>query len=123
MPIATTSLISTAHLRAAGRGIAGADTDDLRGFLGALNERGFKASSLARRLSAVRQLYRFLYAEGIRSDDPAAVLEGPKRGRNVPKVSDDRRSRRAAGAGAQGHGGRDEAAGDALARGAAPVPA
>ena len=75
-----------AHLHAAGRGIAGADTGDLRGFLGALNERGLKASSLARRLSAVRQLYRFLYAEGKRSDDPAAVLEGPKRGRNVPKV-------------------------------------
>ena len=75
-----------AHLRAAGRTIAGADTDDLRGFLGRLAERGFKASSLARRLSAVRQFYRFLYAEGKRSDDPAAVLEGPKRGRTLPKV-------------------------------------
>ena len=76
----------TAHLRAAGRTIADADTDDLRGFLKSLAERGFKASSLARRLSAVRQLYRFLYAEGKRSDDPAAVLEGPKRGRTLPKV-------------------------------------
>jgi integrase/recombinase XerD len=75
-----------AHLRAAGHTIARADTDDLRGFLNGLTERGFKASSLARRLSAVRQLYRFLYAEGKRGDDPAAVLEGPKRGRNVPKV-------------------------------------
>jgi integrase/recombinase XerD len=76
----------TAHLRNAGRTIAEADTDDLRGFLTSLAERGFKASSLARRLSAVRQLYRFLYAEGKRSDDPAAVLEGPKRGRTLPKV-------------------------------------
>ncbi len=76
----------TAHLRTAGRTIAGADTDDLRGFLSGLAERGFKASSLARRLSAVRQLYRFLYAEGKLKHDPAAVLEGPKRGRNVPKV-------------------------------------
>jgi len=75
-----------AHLRAAGRNIANADTDDLRGFLTSLAERGFKASSLARRLSAVRQLYRFLYAEGKRADDPAAVLEGPKRGRAIPKV-------------------------------------
>ena len=58
----------------------------MRGFLGELDERGFKASSLARRLSAVRQLYRFLYAEGKRGDDPAAVLEGPKRGRSLPKV-------------------------------------
>jgi integrase/recombinase XerD len=76
----------TAHLRAAGRTIAGADTDDLRGFLTSLAERGFKASSLARRLSAVRQLYRFLYAEGKLKHDPAAVLEGPKRGRSLPKI-------------------------------------
>jgi len=76
----------SAHLRSRGRGIALATTDDLREFLVSLAERGFKASSLARRLSAVRQLYRFLYAEGKRTDDPAAVLEGPKRGRSVPKV-------------------------------------
>jgi integrase/recombinase XerD len=41
---------------------------------------------VARRLSALRQLFRFLYAEGKRPDDPAAVLEGPKRGRSLPKV-------------------------------------
>ena len=75
-----------AHLNAAGKTISAAATEDLRGFIGTLAERGFKASSLARRLSAVRQLYRFLYAEGKRSDDPAAVLEGPKRGRSLPKV-------------------------------------
>lgn len=76
----------SAHLRAAGGGMATATTDDLRGFMASLAERGFAASSLARRLSAVRQLYRFLYAEGKRNDDPAAVLEGPKRGRALPKV-------------------------------------
>ena len=76
----------TAHLRAKGRRIAGATSDDLRGFLSDLAQRGFKASSVARRLSAVRQLFRFLYAEGHRADDPAAVLEGPKRGRALPKV-------------------------------------
>jgi integrase/recombinase XerD len=75
-----------AHLAAGGCSIAAATTDDLRGFLASLSERGFKASSLARRLSALRQLYRFLYAEGKRADDPAAVLQGPKRGRSVPKV-------------------------------------
>jgi integrase/recombinase XerD len=76
----------SAYLRAAGRQIVDAGTDQLRGFLTSLAERGFKASSLARRLSAVRQIYRFLYAEGQRADDPAAVLEGPKRGRTLPKV-------------------------------------
>lgn len=73
-------------LAARGRPIASATTDDLRLHLAGLGARGFKASSVARRLSAMRQLYRFLYAEGHRGDDPASVLEGPKRGRAVPKI-------------------------------------
>ena len=76
----------SAHLRASRSTIANATTDSLRKFLASLAERGFKSSSLARRLSAVRQLYRFLYSEEKRSDDPAAVLEGPKRARSLPKV-------------------------------------
>jgi len=76
----------SAHLRAAKVSVAKATTDDLRAFLSSLAERGFATASLARRLSAVRQLYRFLYAEGKRGDDPAAVLEGPKRARTLPKV-------------------------------------
>jgi integrase/recombinase XerD len=74
------------HLASAKRSIANASTDDLRSYLAALDKRGFAASSVARRLSAIRQLYRFLYAEGKRSDDPAAIIEGPKRGRTLPKV-------------------------------------
>jgi integrase/recombinase XerD len=74
------------HLAAKGTTIATATTADLRAYLAALARRGFKASSVARRLSAVRQLFRFLYAEGHRGDDPAAVIEGPKRGRPLPKV-------------------------------------
>jgi integrase/recombinase XerD len=76
----------SAHLRAAKRTVANATTDDLRGFIASLSKRGLKASSLARRVSAVRQIYKFLYAEGKRADDPAAVLEGPKRERTLPKV-------------------------------------
>jgi integrase/recombinase XerD len=76
----------SSHLRPSRSTIANATTDSLRKFLASLAERGFKSSSLARRLSAVRQLYRFLYSEGKRSDDPAAVLEGPKRARSLPKV-------------------------------------
>jgi integrase/recombinase XerD len=41
---------------------------------------------VARRLSAMRHLFRFLLNERIRSDDPAAILSGPKRGRGLPKV-------------------------------------
>jgi integrase/recombinase XerD len=76
----------TEHLADAGSTVATATTADLRAYLASLARRGFKASSVARRLSAVRQLYRFLYAEGHRRDDPAAVIEGPKRGRPLPKV-------------------------------------
>ena len=76
----------SAYLRVEKRTVANATTDDLRRFLASLSKRGLKESSLARRLSAVRQIYKFLYAEGKRTDDPAAVLEGPKRARTLPKV-------------------------------------
>jgi integrase/recombinase XerD len=61
-------------------------TEKLRDYLGDLDIRGFKSSSVARRLSAMRHLFRFLLNERIRSDDPAAILSGPKRGRGLPKV-------------------------------------
>jgi integrase/recombinase XerD len=65
---------------------ARAGTDELRDYLADLDVRGFKSSSVARRLSAMRHLFRFLLNERIRSDDPAAILSGPKRGRGLPKV-------------------------------------
>jgi integrase/recombinase XerD len=68
------------------RTIASAATEDVRGYLRHLAKREFAATSVARRLSAIRQLYRFLYAEGRRADDPAAIIEGPKRGRKLPRV-------------------------------------
>jgi integrase/recombinase XerD len=74
------------HLAHTRRTIAGASTQDLRAYLGELSQRGLGAATVARRLSAIRQLYRFLYAEGQRGDDPAAVLEGPKRVRPLPKT-------------------------------------
>ncbi len=76
----------TGYLATRNRTISSATTADLRGYLAALADRGFAASSVARRLSAIRQLYRFLFAEGHRSDDQAAIIEGPKRGRPLPKV-------------------------------------
>jgi integrase/recombinase XerD len=76
----------TGYLATCKRTISSAATADLRGYLVALADRGFAASSVARRLSAIRQLYRFLLAEGHRNDDPAAIIEGPKRGRPLPKV-------------------------------------
>jgi len=76
----------SSHLAGARRTVANASTDQLRRYLGELARRGLSAATVARRLSAIRQLYRFLYAEGQRADDPAAVLEGPKRTRPLPKT-------------------------------------
>jgi integrase/recombinase XerD len=69
-----------------GPGFAAVETERLRDYLADLDARGFKSSSVARRLSALRHLFRFLLNERIRSDDPAAILSGPKRGRGLPKV-------------------------------------
>jgi integrase/recombinase XerD len=69
-----------------GQGFVSAETQGLRDYLADLDARDFKSSSVARRLSAMRHLFRFLMNERIRSDDPAAILSGPKRGRGLPKV-------------------------------------
>jgi integrase/recombinase XerD len=69
-----------------GQSFASSETQALRDYLGDLDTRGFKSSSVARRLSAMRHLFRFLLNERVRSDDPAAILSGPKRGRGLPKV-------------------------------------
>jgi integrase/recombinase XerD len=73
-------------LARSGQSFAGAETQALRDYLADLDSRGFKSSSVARRLSAMRHLFRFVLDEGIRADDPAAILSGPKRGRGLPKV-------------------------------------
>ncbi len=68
------------------RGAHDAGADDVRSYLAALHQRGLKASSAARRLSAIRQFHRFLYVEGERGDDPTAALEGPRQRRGLPKT-------------------------------------
>ncbi|MGH6780354.1 MAG: site-specific tyrosine recombinase XerD [Bradyrhizobium sp.] len=73
-------------LARSGHSFVTAATETLRNYLADLDARGFKSSSVARRLSALRHLFRFLLNERIRSDDPAAILSGPKRGRGLPKV-------------------------------------
>jgi integrase/recombinase XerD len=58
----------------------------IRGWLSGMAEEGLKASTAARRLSAVRQLHRFLYVEGHRGDDPSAAIDSPRLARPLPKV-------------------------------------
>jgi integrase/recombinase XerD len=69
-----------------GLAVAKAGRDDVRGYLAGLAAAGLAGSSQARKLSALRQFYGFLYAEGFRSDDPTTALDAPKRGRPLPKV-------------------------------------
>ena len=63
-----------------------ASSDDARGFLKHRATAGLKPSSLARQLSSVRQFHKHLYLEGRRADDPTMAIEGPRRGRPLPKV-------------------------------------
>jgi integrase/recombinase XerD len=75
-----------AYLDEAGSRPDAAAAATIRGFMASLEERGLKASSAARRLSAVRQFHKFLYVEGYAPADPTAAVSAPKRGRVLPKV-------------------------------------
>jgi integrase/recombinase XerD len=61
-------------------------TEEIRDYLAGLEEDGLAVSTRARKLSAVRQFFRFLFLEGLREDDPAADLETPKLARALPKT-------------------------------------
>jgi len=75
-----------AALDRAGKTPLAASAEDVRAYLGALESRGLKASSAARRLSSIRQFHRFLVSDGRRADDPTKILDGPRRGRGLPKT-------------------------------------
>ncbi len=74
-----------AFAAAHGASLATAQAALLRDYLGSLRKRGFAARSQARRLSALRQFYRFLLRESIRDDDPSAGLDSPRAGKPLPK--------------------------------------
>ena len=59
---------------------------DIEGYLIELDARGMARATRARRLSAVRQLFRFAFEEGWREDDPATQIRGPKKKRHLPKT-------------------------------------
>ena len=59
---------------------------DISAFLAARTAAGLAPSSLARRLSCVRQFHKHLYVERRRGDDPSLTIEGPRRGRPLPKT-------------------------------------
>jgi len=67
-------------------GLAATAAGDLRRYLATVAARGFAASSQARKLSALRQFFKFLYAEGLRQDDPTGTLDSPRKRRPLPKT-------------------------------------
>ena len=67
-------------------GLAGAGSADIRAYLDDIAARGFAPTSQARKLSAIRQFFKFLYGEGLRGDDPTGTLDSPRKGRPLPKT-------------------------------------
>ncbi|MCK5374593.1 MAG: site-specific tyrosine recombinase XerD [Alphaproteobacteria bacterium] len=72
-----------------------ASTDDLKDYLKDLNNKAntkitsngkIAVRTVARRLSALRQFFRYLVSEGVREDDPTSTIESPKQGRSLPKT-------------------------------------
>lgn len=75
--------------------ISDANTEHLKAYLQDLSDKSNSKSSgkgkiavrtVARRLSALRQFYRYLVSEGVREDDPTSTIESPKQGRSLPKT-------------------------------------
>ena len=67
------------------QGLAQADAAALRSYVADIVGRGFAATTQARKLSTLRQFFKFLYAEALRVDDPTATLDSPRKGRPLPK--------------------------------------
>ncbi len=68
--------------------LAEADSEAIRSYIGGLARRGFAPSSQARRMSALRQFFAFLYAEGVRGDDPTGTVDAPRKRQALPKSLD-----------------------------------
>ena len=74
------------HMAREPGGLAAASSATIRAYLDSIARRGFAASSQARKLSALRQFYKFLYSEGLRQDDPSGPVDSPKKSRSLPKI-------------------------------------
>jgi len=75
-----------AHRAAKGGSAKVATRDDIKTYLFSLSRSGVAGSTQARRLSALRQFFGFLYSEGNRKDDPTDAIEAPRRQRPLPKT-------------------------------------
>jgi len=80
-------LLDFATYRAAKGGSARtASRDDVKAYIAALSRSGAAGSTQARRLSALRQFFAFLFSDGLRKDDPTDAIDAPRRERPLPKI-------------------------------------
>lgn len=76
----------TAHLTRKKLEISAIQRPDIEKYISGLTADGLSPASIARKLSAIRQFFQFLFSEKIRKDNPTATLETPKQGRRLPKT-------------------------------------
>jgi integrase/recombinase XerD len=76
----------TGWLERGGKDAASAGQADIEAYLVHCDAQGLARSTRARRLSAIKQLYRFAFDEGLRSDNPAIQIRGPGRDKRLPKT-------------------------------------
>ncbi|SIN90555.1 site-specific tyrosine recombinase XerD [Vannielia litorea] len=69
-----------------GHSVAKADRSSIEAYLVDCEAQGLAKSTRARRLSAIKQLYRFAFEEGLRADNPALQIKGPGRSKALPKT-------------------------------------
>ncbi len=67
-------------------GLRSARPEAIEAYVAAMAKRGLSAATARRRISALRQFYRFLLGENVRGDDPTSRLDAPKRARALPKT-------------------------------------
>lgn len=65
-----------------------ATQNDLDAYMLHLGKQGMSARTAARRLSSLKQFYKFLYSEKARNDNPTISLHSPKQGKPLPKTLD-----------------------------------
>ncbi len=76
----------TEFLTGTARDLDTATRQDIEDYLIHLDTQGFAKSTRARRLSAIKQLYRFAFEEGLRQENPAIQITGPGRDKRLPKT-------------------------------------
>ncbi len=81
-----------------GKNAEGAGVDHIRDYLSGLKAQGMAPRSQARKLSTLRQFFRFLYAERLRDDDPTSGIDSPRLGRALPKYLSEEEVERLLGA-------------------------